>query len=290
MGCSVTAKRPDQGQAGTCLFDRITPAQFLIAHRGFRACYPENTLCAFAASLGNCGMIELDVRLSADNVAVVFHDRMLTRTSNALVVAAELGLTSLALHDWRLGQLRRLDVGSWFLETDPFDALRLGQVERGRLLACLPQRLPTLRQVLAWAMVHRMPLNIELKNMGLARPNELLVAEVAREIATAGAAAQVVLSSFNHTVLRVCRWLAPEVAIAALQEGAHPPDLIEYLRALAVCAYHPADALADPALIRTLRAAGLHVNVFTVNDPARQRQLFTAGVTGIFTDYLKSAF
>ena len=272
--------------APSSVFDRLAATPLYVAHRGYRACYPENTLCAFAASLGRCGMIELDVRLSADNVAVVFHDQMLTRTSDAGAVAVELGLTSLALHDWRLEQLRRLDVGSWFLEADPFEALRMGQADRGRLLACLPQRLPSLRQVLAWAMAHRMPLNIEIKDLSVSRHNELLVSEVVREIAAAKASAHVVISSFNHTVLRVSRRLDPEIATAALQEGAHPPDLLEYLRALSVCAYHPAAALANPAVIRTLRAAGLHVNVFTINDPVRQRQLFAAGATGIFTDYL----
>jgi glycerophosphoryl diester phosphodiesterase len=279
---------PAQYSPAPGLLDRLGPGPLLIAHRGYRACYPENTLCAFAASLGRCGMIEFDVRLSGDGEAVVFHDRLLTRTSDATVVAAELGLTSLALHDWQWGQLHRLDVGSWFLETDPFGTLRNGTADRDRLLALMPQRVPTLRQVLNWAMGHRLPLNIELKEMGSDRRNEQLVAEVVREVAAAQAGGEVLLSSFNHTMLRICRRLAPEIATAALQEGAHPPDLLAYLRDLTVCAYHPADALADPALVRTLRSAGLHVNVFTVNDPHRQQQLFSAGVTGIFTDYPNS--
>lgn len=267
-------------------FDRFQGQPLIIAHRGYRACYPENTLCAFAASLGRCGMIELDVRLSSDNVAVVFHDRMLGRTSDAAPVAAQSGLKSLAVHDWHFVQLSLLDVGSWFVAADPFGALRQGLVERSRLQACMPQRLPSLRRALSWAVDNNMPLNIELKDMDSDLLNQALVAEVVRDVAIANADHLVVLSSFNHTILRICRWLAPQLAVAALQEDSHPPDLISYLHSLAVCAYHPVDQIVDAPLVHALRDAGLRVNVFTVNNPVRQRQLFAAGATGIFTDYL----
>lgn len=267
-------------------FDRYHGQSLFIAHRGYRACYPENTLCAFAASLGHFAMVELDVQLSADGLAVVFHDQMLDRTSNAILVAAELGLQTLAAHDWHFVQLSQLDVGSWFVADDPFGAIRQGLVERSHLLGCMPQRLPSLLRVLSWAVHSDMPLNIELKDMGTSRLNDALVAEVVRDITTAGADHLVVLSSFNHTILRICHWLAPNLAIAALQEGFHPPDLISYLHSLAVCAYHPADQIVDASLIHAIRSAGFRINVFTVNDPVRQRKLFAAGVTGIFTDYI----
>ncbi len=270
-------------------FDRFQGQPLIIAHRGYRACYPENTLCSFAASLGRCGMVELDVRLSADGVVVVFHDELLGRTSDAVAVAARFGMQSLAVHDWDLHQLGQLDVGSWFVAADPFGAIRQGLVERSSLLACMPQRLPSLRQVLGWAVSSDMPLNIELKDMGSERLNNMLAAGVVCDVAAASADHLVVLSSFNHATLLTCRRLAPHLAIAALQEGSHPSDLISYLHALAVCAYHPADQIVDSALIRAVRDAGLRVNVFTVNDPVRQRQLFAAGATGLFTDYVGRA-
>jgi glycerophosphoryl diester phosphodiesterase len=211
---------------------------------------------------------------------------MLGRTSDAAPVAAQSGLKSLAVHDWHFVQLSLLDVGSWFVAADPFGALRQGLVERSRLQACMPQRLPSLRRVLSWAVDNNMPLNIELKDMDSDLLNQALVAEVVRDVAIANADHLVVLSSFNHTILRICRWLAPQLAVAALQEDSHPPDLISYLHSLAVCAYHPVDQIVDAPLVHALRDAGLRVNVFTVNNPVRQRQLFAAGATGIFTDYL----
>lgn len=266
-------------------FDRFGPKPLIIAHRGYRACYPENTLCAFEQSLDRSRMIELDVRLCGDGAVVVFHDSHLLRTSNAVAVAGKLGLTSFELSDWRLDQLRSLDLGSWFLDADPFAALRRGSVDRAQLAALMPQRILTLRELLAWARINIMPLNIEIKDMRPARRDELIVSEVVREIREAGAGGEVVVSSFNHHYLRSCRQMAPEIAIAALQEGAHPPDLVRYLQLLGVSAYHPHDSLVDEALVARLRAADLGVNVFTVNNPARQQQLFRWGATGIFTDF-----
>jgi len=52
----------------------------LIAHRGFSSKYTENTISAMKAAL-ECGVdgIEMDIRLSKDNIPVVFHDSTLRR-------------------------------------------------------------------------------------------------------------------------------------------------------------------------------------------------------------------
>lgn len=52
----------------------------LLAHRGYHASFPENTMAAFAAAarLGVDG-IETDVRLSADGEPVIMHDRVTPR-------------------------------------------------------------------------------------------------------------------------------------------------------------------------------------------------------------------
>jgi glycerophosphoryl diester phosphodiesterase len=92
-----------------------------IAHRGYSACYPENTLAAFKGAIdAGAHMIELDVCLSKDRHLVVIHDETVDRTTNG--TGAVKALT--------LDQLSRLDAGSWF---DPrFNT----------------ERLPTLAQVL----------------------------------------------------------------------------------------------------------------------------------------------
>src|SRR5256885_4259362 len=52
----------------------------LVAHRGYRLHYPENTLPAVEAALrAGARYVEIDVQLSRDRVPMVFHDADLAR-------------------------------------------------------------------------------------------------------------------------------------------------------------------------------------------------------------------
>ncbi|VAX13982.1 Glycerophosphoryl diester phosphodiesterase [hydrothermal vent metagenome] len=58
----------------------ISAADQLIAHRGYPRHYPENTLAGIAAAItAGARFIEVDVQLTADGIAVLFHDRDLQR-------------------------------------------------------------------------------------------------------------------------------------------------------------------------------------------------------------------
>jgi glycerophosphoryl diester phosphodiesterase len=63
-----------------------------LAHRGDHTHAAENTLAAFAAALArpDCDGVELDVRASADGVAVVLHDATLARVQGRPEAAADL--------------------------------------------------------------------------------------------------------------------------------------------------------------------------------------------------------
>ncbi|GEM_PF-1306362 len=77
---------------------------FTLAHRGGAGEAPENTLAAFSRALGIGTGIEMDIRLSADNVIVVIHDASVDRTTNGT------GNVS----DMSVSQLKSLDAGSYF--------------------------------------------------------------------------------------------------------------------------------------------------------------------------------
>ncbi|SMC02095.1 glycerophosphoryl diester phosphodiesterase [Sulfobacillus thermosulfidooxidans DSM 9293] len=52
-------------------------------HRGYPACYPENTAASFAAAIaGGVNGIETDLQLTADGEVVLFHDTHLDRVTN----------------------------------------------------------------------------------------------------------------------------------------------------------------------------------------------------------------
>lgn len=72
----------------------------LLAHRGDHRRVPENTLAAFAAALAIPGIdgLELDVRASADGVAVVLHDATLSRVQGRRLRASRLTVAELAGH------------------------------------------------------------------------------------------------------------------------------------------------------------------------------------------------
>ncbi len=70
----------------------------LLAHRGDHRRAPENTLAAFGAALAIPGIdgLELDVRASADGVAVVIHDASLARVQKRRIRASRLTVVELA--------------------------------------------------------------------------------------------------------------------------------------------------------------------------------------------------
>lgn len=74
------------------------------AHRGFSACYPENTLIAFekAAQLG-VDMVELDISMSQDGVPMLYHDDVLEKKSSPLTGSVQ---------DYCCQTLRRVMIGA----------------------------------------------------------------------------------------------------------------------------------------------------------------------------------
>jgi glycerophosphoryl diester phosphodiesterase len=70
----------------------------LLAHRGDHRREPENTLAAFLAALAIPGVdgLELDVRVSADGVAIVLHDASLLRVQGRRIRASRLTVDELA--------------------------------------------------------------------------------------------------------------------------------------------------------------------------------------------------
>ena len=160
--------------------------KFLVAHRGYSAAYPENTLLAVesALALGAC-FIEVDVHLSADHVPVVIHDADLRRTAGKEVNAM----------DYSFSQLQNFSV---------HEPERFGH-------KYLPQRIPSLQAVVESIRRHpKCTLFIEAKRASIAWVGvEAFLNAVEPVIATAKD--QCVLISFDSQVLAAakCRQLSP---------------------------------------------------------------------------------
>lgn len=129
-------------------------------------------------------------------------------------------------------------------------------------------------------------LNLELKTTGRPFRRGRLERAVVPAVRASGLADRVLISSFDPVALARVRWLAPSLRTALLTAADAPRGLRggAAARWLHVDALHPQDTQVDPALLRRCHARGLPVHVWTVNDPARMRQLARAGVGALIGD------
>jgi glycerophosphoryl diester phosphodiesterase len=107
----------------------------------------------------------------------------------------------------------------------------------------------------------------------------------------AGWGGQALVSCFDPVTVDEVHRLAPELPTAQLTAW---PDrsldeLVPWVAARGHVAWHPHDLLVDAASMALARAAGLAVNVWTVNDAARIAELAALGVDAVFTDDVPTA-
>lgn len=225
----------------------------VVGHRGGRGDgWPtENTLAAFVrAHEQGARAIELDVRTCAGGEVVVFHDATLERLTGGRDVRA--------VNAVRWAQLRDLDL--------------LGG-----------GRVPMLSETLAWARRCDVAVNVEMKHDVPHRPD--LARATAAAVRASGA--DVLLSSFDPSLLALAAMVAPAVPRALLTHTTQERwanVLQEWMRPSLVRALHIERTQAQPDAVVRYRQRGLRVGVWTVNDPEEARELVRLGVASIITD------
>jgi glycerophosphoryl diester phosphodiesterase len=227
----------------------------VVAHRGGRGLAPANTLaaCSRALALG-VDAVEVDVRLTADGVPVLLHDRTLDRTTDGLGPVARLADAA----------LRRLDA-----TTGPHH----GAVPR--------EPPPRLAEVLA-LVAGRIALHVELK--GDPRVPPALVEGVLRLLE--GHRPPPLLLSFDWQALRLARRLAPAIQTEALL-GNWPSAQDGPLATLAGVGASWLGLryeLLTASRARQVRDAGWRLNVWTVNRRPSMVRATRLSVDAITTD------
>jgi glycerophosphoryl diester phosphodiesterase len=221
----------------------------LLGHRGARHAAPENTFAAFNLALqeGADG-VELDVRLNASGDVIVCHDLTLERVTE--------GRDRRNIHE---------------LTTRDCNAVRLAG----------DQRLPHLVDVLDWAERHGACLNVEIKADGERRRR--LVRAVARLTEARADSENLLVSCFNPVIVQLHGLFAPSIPTAWLVDS---PLLcrLPLLPHAGSAAVHPKENLINAETIGLWKRQGFRVHTWTVNDPARARELAALGVDCIITD------
>jgi glycerophosphoryl diester phosphodiesterase len=228
----------------------------VIGHRGAPAAAPENTAASFREALAaKADLIELDYYVASDGTHVVFHDKTLDRTTDAIKA---FGGEKLPVVDRTWEELRRLDAGSWY------DARFAGE------------RIPRLEEALDLIQSGSVTL-IERKH-GPAKPLVDMLAE--KKLTNA-----VVVQAFDWEYLKDVAKLEPSIVLGALGSKELGPGQIEQAEAidgLDFVGWSYKDV--TPAAVQALHAKNLKVFAYTVNDVEAAKNLVAMGVDGIITD------
>lgn len=159
-----------------------------------------------------------------------------------------------------------------------------GRPIRATRASDLPEQIPTLSQALdacAGAFV-----NIEIKNDPSEAdhdPADWVAWQVAGHLARRGGGPRWLISSFRLATVAQMRRVAPGVRTAWLTY-ALDDDVIAACTAGRHAAAHPWVGALTREAVDAAHAAGVAVNTWTCDDPARMRELIAWGVDGICTN------
>jgi len=230
-----------------------TPVQ-VIAHRGASSLAPENTLAAveLAWRLG-ADAVEVDVHLTRDGRIVVIHDETTERTAGKCL---EIAATEAA-------HLRRLDVG------------------RHKHPRFAGERIPFLEEVLQTVPAGRQ-LFVEIKC------GPAILSPLAETITRSSKRSQLVLLGFALDTMKAAKEQMPDVPTCWLCDkrvfASYDRSLIEQAQAGGLDGLDVHWTGVTRRFARAVKAAGLRLYVWTVDDPAQARRLQAIGVDGLTTN------
>ena len=250
-----------------------------IAHRGARSLAPENTLAAAQKALEiGADLWETDIAVTADGELILMHDLSLDRTTDAEKLFP--GRAPWTVTTFTLEEIRQLDLGSRFIETDPFGQIAAGAVTPGELMALICIKVPTLQQALVFTKEENWRVNLELKTIPPPMEDFPIVDRVLALIDEVGMGTdRIIISSFNHDWLRQVQRLNPDITVQALvldlAFGAKP----------AFVTYNAMIDFMDEDKVRAAVAKGVTVNIYAVNEEDDMRRFIAAGAAGLITDF-----
>lgn len=220
----------------------------ITAHRGSAFKAPENSLSAIHQAVRDgADYIEIDVQLTRDGVAVLWHDADMQR-----IFGKPERITDVDFED-----IQALDAGSWF---DVSFA--------GENIATLAQAIDAVRG--------QSRLFVDLKPN---RNEEALVAEVIRTLQDKDAVEGTILAAADWPVLEQAKNMEPRLKTALLAQFVVGPLWQDRYDILALRMNR-----ANPAAVARAHKADNELHVWTVNQPQDMARFLDMGVDNIITD------
>ncbi|HEX4273894.1 MAG TPA: glycerophosphodiester phosphodiesterase [Bryobacteraceae bacterium] len=238
-------------------------------HRGARARRPENTLPAFRYAIEQgVDVLELDVAVTKDGIAVVSHDPLI----NATICSGP--KTGIAIHTLTLAQLHEYDCGGKQNPNFPTQVPVPGT------------RVPTLDEVFDLGRGNQVWFNVETKIFAdkpeLTPDPEDFTKLILDLIRKHGLEKRVILQSFDPRTLRVMKKLDPAMPRAALFETGR--DWPEVAKEFEATIFSPEFHLVTAERVAKAHAAGLQVVPWTVDKPEDWQRMADAKVDAIISD------
>ena len=255
----------------------------IIAHRGARSIAPENTIAAAkkAFELG-ADLWETDVAVTKDEQLILFHDDSLERTTNAKKVFPS--NSDLTFTEYTLEQIRQLDTGLCYVETDPFRQIEKGNLTKEDLQSFKAEKVPTLEEALLFTKEKLWKVNLELKKLPQRFKDFPVPQRVMEMVRKTGINKdQIIVSSFNHKWLENIHDMEPEIEIQALIGYSYTAPL--HWGDYSFETYNARSTLIDEQQIKTAQKRGKKINLFTVNKIEEMINFMALGINGIITDY-----
>ncbi|WP_374775621.1 glycerophosphodiester phosphodiesterase family protein [Streptomyces sp. NBC_01310] len=237
---------------------RTARAVRVVAHRGASHEHPEHTMAAYRQAIADgADALECDVRLTADRKLVCVHDRRVERTSDGRGVVSEKTYEELAA----------LDFGAW-----------KGDGHAGA-------RVLLFEDLLKEALSAPRPVGLAVETKHPSRLGGRLEVELVRMLQeyglADGASGLVEVMSFSRNALTRTHRLAPGLPTVFLIERALRPARPPF-------ATHAGPGIElvrrDPGLVGRLKAKGLRVRVWTVDEPEDVELCVRLGVDTIITN------
>ena len=229
------------------------------AHRGNSGDFPENTIPAFQSGIDvGADWIELDILRTKDGQIVVIHDRTTKRVGDQDLVVAESTFEELATVDVAADFRRRM---------------------KSTANECPPQRIPLLKDVLLLVMEQgRTRVSIQ--------PKMACVADAVALVKELKAERWVGFNDGNLKYMAEVKRLAPDIPV--FWDRGASTEIDEDIR---IARQHGFESLVlhhsgvTPEKVRKIKAAGIEVGAWTINDQATMTRLVSAGVERLYTDH-----